>query len=512
MPQRFLQFQRVGFTYPTMTKPLLDGIDVHFPEGWTGIVGPNGVGKSTLLRLAVGELQPQDGQVHHPGAALYCAQRTDEPPPELPEFMYAADREALDLKRRLAVGDDWPDRWHTLSHGERKRAQIAVALWLNPDVLALDEPTNHIDRQARRLLRDALRDYRGVGLLVSHDRELLDDLCGQCLFLDPPDAVMRPGGVTEGSEQAGIEQETTRRRDDDAKHAVTRLRRETQRRREAGEQAAAKTKTEKNKKPPMQDHDGRAMRNLAKLTGKDAYAGKLVAQLGGRVRRAEEARTGIKVKKVYETGIWLEENSVSPRAWLCRLPAGELPLGGGRRLLFPELVIRPSDRIALTGANGLGKSTLLKHLLAQLVIGPERVVYVPQEITAVESQRLLEETTRLSKEQLGRIMTIVSRLGSRPQRLLESEQPSPGEVRKILLASGIARGPHLIVMDEPTNHMDLPSIQCLEEALSDCPCALLLVSHDRRFLEALAELNWHLAADGADTRLTVSHGLRDLDA
>jgi ATPase subunit of ABC transporter with duplicated ATPase domains len=101
-------------------------------------------------------------------------------------------------------------------------------------------------------------------------------------------------------------------------------------------------------------------------------------------------------------------------------------------------------------------------------------------------------------------MTIVSRLGSRPRRLLESDEPSPGEIRKILLATGIARGPHLIVMDEPTNHMDLPSIECLETALSDCPCGLLLVSHDTRFLHALATVNWHLTDDGADSRLTVS--------
>ena len=89
-------------------------------------------------------------------------------------------------------------------------------------------------------------------------------------------------------------------------------------------------------------------------------------------------------------------------------------------------------------------------------------------------------------------MTSVSRLGSRPGRLITSEQPSPGEIRKIMLALGVVRGPHLIVMDEPTNHMDLPSIGCVEEALAEAPCALLLVSHDRRFLDALAEWAWTL--------------------
>jgi ATPase subunit of ABC transporter with duplicated ATPase domains len=96
-------------------------------------------------------------------------------------------------------------------------------------------------------------------------------------------------------------------------------------------------------------------------------------------------------------------------------------------------------------------------------------------------------------------MTIISRLGSRPQRLLESVAPSPGETRKLLLALGMTRLPYLIVMDEPTNHMDLPSIECLEAALVNCPCALLLVSHDQRFLEKLTQIRWHLAVNMGTT-------------
>ena len=273
-----LRFQNVAFTYSSMTRPLLVGLDVHFPCGWTGVVGANGVGKSTLLKLAVGELQPQDGTVHQLGSALYCAQRTDDPPERLPEFMETAGRDAAVLRQQLRIGADWLTRWDTLSHGERKRAQIGVALWRDPDVLALDEPTNHIDAEARAMLLVALRGFRGVGLLVSHDRELLDDLCGQCLFIDPPDAALRPGGVSAGSDQSRREQASARRRDDDARHAIERLRRETQRRREAADQFAAKTRTAKQRKPPAQDHDGRTMRNLTqKLTGKDAFAGKLVA-------------------------------------------------------------------------------------------------------------------------------------------------------------------------------------------------------------------------------------------
>jgi len=111
--------------------------------------------------------------------------------------------------------------------------------------------------------------------------------------------------------------------------------------------------------------------------------------------------------------------------------------------------------------------------------------YVPQEIDIDTSEDIMAQARDLPNEKLGQMMTVVSRLGSRPHRLLESLEPNPGEIRKILLAKGIANVPHLIVMDEPTNHLDLPSIECLEQALIDCPCGLLLVSHDRRFLKTL---------------------------
>jgi ATPase subunit of ABC transporter with duplicated ATPase domains len=211
------------------------------------------------------------------------------------------------------------------------------------------------------------------------------------------------------------------------------------------------------------------------------------------------------VKKRYETGIWVDGASFMPRDFLLRLPAGQLTLGDeGRQLHFPDLALGGTSRIALTGANGLGKSTLTNHLLGHLQLPEEKCVTVPQEISAEDSRALLEAVKRLPNEERGRIMTTISRLGSRPGRLLESALPSPGEVRKLLLALGIVRGPHLIVMDEPTNHMDLPSILCLEEALVDCPCAMLLVSHDEAFLAKIVDTSWHLTRDQTgDARLDI---------
>lgn len=495
-----LVLHAVEFAHPGMTTPLFSDLTAQFPSGWTGVVGPNGAGKTTLLKVVAGELAAQGGTVHRQGLALYVAQRTDKPPVFFEDFIWAPD--AAVLKARLRVSDDWPERWSTLSHGERKRAQIATALWREPAVLALDEPSNHIDADARALLKQALADFPGIGLLVSHDRALLDELCSQCLLLDPPDAIMRPGGVTEAMEQQETEEKSARSANEALRRTESRLRDEAQRRRVVAEQKSAAARGSKQIKIPAHDHDGRAQRNLAKMSGKDAYAGKMVAQMKQRAGKVAKERSEIAVKKRYETGIWVDGASFMPRDFLLRLPAGRLELGGRRHLLFPDLEIGGTSRIALTGANGLGKSTLVRHLLGHLRLSDEKLVSVPQEISAEDSRALLEAVKRLPNDELGRVMITISRLGSRPARLLESALPSPGEVRKLLLALGIVRGPHLIVMDEPTNHMDLPGILCLEEALADCPCALLLVSHDSAFLEKTTEIEWRLEREtSGDTRL-----------
>ena len=507
---RFLRFEHVSFAYPGMTNMLIDDVDAHFGQGWTGIVGPNGAGKTTFLQLATGGLEPSKGTIHHLSSSRYAVQRTDNPPEGWEEFMSATDASAFDLKLRLGVHDDWFSRWNTLSHGERKRSQIAVVLWSNPEVLALDEPTNHIDSGARLMLIDALQRFKGVGLLVSHDRELLDALCNQCLFINPPTAKMRPGGVTAGMEQDRTEQISARARDNNAKDAARRLKKAAQDKLEQAEHTAAVNKSTKHIKPNKNDHDGRAKRQLAKMTGKDSWAVTQSASLAKKASAVEASRASISIRKEYEMGFWLEGSTCSMRNTVLSVSGGELPLGDGRKLVYPDLYVSPTDRIALTGSNGLGKSTLLKTLLQNVNVSPDRLISIPQEITADEAKSILEEARSLPKERLGLVMTSVSRLGSRPGRLLESEQPSPGEIRKLLLAMGVTRGPHLIVMDEPTNHMDLPSIECLEDALVQCPCAMLLVSHDQRFLEKLTDYTWklELQEDGLTVKLVI--GRRDI--
>ena len=134
-------FRDVRFRHLTATDPLFESLTATFARGFTGVVGANGAGKTTLLRLAVGALTPERGTVQSPAGAIYCPQRTDEPPAELAALLEAQDRDAYTLRGRLGIEAEFLARWDTLSHGERKRAQIAAALWRNPALLAIDEAT-----------------------------------------------------------------------------------------------------------------------------------------------------------------------------------------------------------------------------------------------------------------------------------------------------------------------------------------------------------------------------------
>jgi macrolide transport system ATP-binding/permease protein len=333
----------------------------------------------------------------------------------------------------------------------------------------------------------ALRTYRGIGLLVSHDRDLLDELCSHSLFVSPPSVRLRAGGYTAATEATQAEVEAAREERRRIQETRRRLEREAQERRSRA-QKAEQARSSHGMDP--KDHDARAKARVARVH--DSGSGKNLRQLEGRIRQATERASTLSTPSRHDLGIALHSRP-SDRNAVIRLAAGSLPLGPERRLEFPDLLVQPQDRIAVTGPNGGGKSTLVRHIVTGLTLPAERVLYIPQEITAQASSELLLEAKRLPRERLGAAMQWIYRLGSDPERVLASRVPSPGETRKLLLAVRMVDEPHLILLDEPTNHMDLPSIECLESALRQTTCALVLVSHDRRFLEALATLEWSMA-------------------
>ena len=487
-----LTFSHVSFRYDTAAPEVFHNLTVAFAPGWTGVVGANGAGKTTLLRLALGELEPRSGAVQGPRRRAWCPQRVELCPEELEPLLEARDPRGARLRGSLGLAPSWPHRWHTLSPGERKRAQIAVALWQDPELLLLDEPTNHVDAAARALLGRALGTFRGVGLLVSHDRELLDTLVTQCLFLDPPRGVLVPGSYRTASRVRQEERQAAETARDLQRREVKRLEEEEKRRKEAARSADRRCTKRSLAKG---DSDGRAMINLVRVSGKDGQAGRLQNQIEGRLQRNRDTLKALEIRKSPPAHFWLS-GARSSRNRILNISGFSLPLGEHRTLDIPCLSMGPSDRVALVGPNGSGKSTLLGYLQNRWELPPHRILFLPQELSAEDEARTLRTLRALPPARRGLVGTVVRCLGSDPAGIFAGGSASPGELRKILLALGVLEEPHLLVLDEPTNHLDLPAVELLEGALATCPCALLVVSHDEAFLSALTRIRWTLEPRG----------------
>lgn len=488
MSRQFLKFNNVSFGYESSPNNIFNKISFSLATGWTGLIGSNGSGKTTLLKLACRILKPTTGSIETPANVYYNEQRTDEQPDNFSDLLGNYDKYAFQLINELGIRQDWLERWNTLSHGERKRAQIACALFSRPDLLAVDEPTNHLDAETKSSLTISLKSFNGIGLIVSHDRELMEDLCSQFLFIDSDGVDFRKGKLSEIIEQRKLETECALKRLEIKQNEYGKLEKEYKRRSEFVE----KSKTKYSKRNiDRKDRDAKGKIDLGRLTGKDAVAGNLKKQMHNRLENVKSEIENIEIKREYSNGIMLS-GSFSKRNFLLNLEAGSLQLSSDKKLLHNNLIISPKDRIALTGENGSGKSSLIRHILKWINAEPDRIIYIPQEISIEETKQLMDQIRSLKNEQLGKLLIIVSRLGSDAKRILDTEFPSLGETRKLLLGLGIANDPHIIIMDEPTNHMDLVSIECLEDALQNVSCALLLVSHDKNFLGAVAEINWRI--------------------
>ncbi|MCK5155268.1 MAG: ABC-F family ATP-binding cassette domain-containing protein [Spirochaetales bacterium] len=475
-------FSNVNFSY---NLPLLININAHFTKGWSGIVGVNGGGKTTIIHLAVGILEPDSGNITTCKNPAYCDQRPDLPPANFSDFIFSVDKESNILKGKLRISDKWLKNWDSLSYGERKRVQIGAALWQNPDLLALDEPTNHLDNDGKQFLFEALKDYRGIGLLVSHDRYFIDELCTQCLFINPPYAIMRPGGITEGQKEEKREIEYNLKTKGESKKQVRSLKQVAVVRRER----AARSHQKRSKKGiAIKDHDARFKKNLARISGKDSVDGKLLRQMEGRIKHAEQREGSINTRRIIDVHFWLPGKK-RKSDYLFRISKGKISVGD-ITINHPNLNMTPNDRIALVGRNGSGKTTLINSIISNMKLSD--YLYIPQEISREESRKIIREIKKLPNNEKGHLFTVIAGLGSDPKKLLDTLEPSPGELRKLMLALGITESPSLIIMDEPTNHLDLPSILSLESALKSCPAGLLLVSHDYKFLKACTQKEWRL--------------------
>lgn len=489
-----LTLRNIAYTYPASPEPALRNVSATFAVGWCGIVGDNGCGKSTLARIACGLLAPDAGEAFPHLASAYCPQSAAEPPALLEDFACDFSREAVLLRASLGIEDDMPWRFNALSFGERKKIQAAVALWQSPDVLVLDEPTNHVDAPCRVQLTHALRKFPGIGLLISHDRELLNSLASSCLMHEDGAWVQRPGAYDQARAQSERERAEALSRKAAAKREAARLAAEADARAHQAARTAARLSARHLDK---HDSDGRAKRRLAVFTGQDGKAGALASAMEARAARARQKERQIRVAKRYDGSLWLDAKP-HPRPTLLFMDAHAVPCGQGM-LSLPALAVGRTDHIGIAGPNGAGKSTLVHHLLERLPNDIPTLV-VPQEVPPKAAREAIERLRAADEARKGRILSVVAQLNSDAERILSGENVSPGELRKLMVAEGVLDGPALIVMDEPTNHLDLHSAEALERTLAAYPGALVVVSHDRDFLAACTGIRWDVGGGRVEVR------------
>ncbi|MEU7835816.1 ABC-F family ATP-binding cassette domain-containing protein [Nonomuraea sp. NPDC049129] len=508
------------------------------PGDVIGLVGANGAGKSTLLRLLAGIDRPEQGSIRlspatatvghlpqeperRPGETVgqFLARRTgveqaqrelDDATQGLVEARPGADDAySVALERWLALGGaDLEDRaaeiglpvsmeqpMTSLSGGQAARAGLASLLLSRYDLFLLDEPTNDLDLDGLDRLEGFVQGLRAGTVVVSHDREFLARTVTKVLELDLAQQQIHLYG---GGYQAYLdEREVARRhaRERFEEYADTRAQLESR----ARTQRAWMEKGVRNARRKATDNDKIGRNTRIETTEKQAAKARQSEKLIERLEVVEEPR------KEWELRM---EIAAAPRSGAVVATLRGAVVRRGAFTLGPvDLEIGWAERVAITGSNGSGKTTLLAALLGRTpldeghaTLGPGVVVGEVDQVRGLfEGGEPLLDAFGAQTPELppAEARTLLAKFGLRAAHVLRpADTLSPGERTRAALALLQARGVNLLVLDEPTNHLDLPAIEQLESALSSYPGTLLLVTHDRRMLDAV-----HV-----DRRLRVSDG------
>ncbi|WP_328616404.1 ATP-binding cassette domain-containing protein [Amycolatopsis sp. NBC_00355] len=522
---------------------LFSGLDlVVAPGDVVGLVGVNGAGKSTLLRTLAGLATPDDGEVRLNPPTATVGHLPQEPERREGESVRAFlarrtgvsaaqadldratdaltagedgsdDQYATALDRWLALGGaDLDDRagevaadlglavdldqlMTSLSGGQAARAGLASLLLSRYDVFLLDEPTNDLDLDGLARLERFVTGLRSATVLVSHDREFLARTVDRVVELDLAQQQVNTYG---GGYEAYLEErEVARRhaREDYDEFAGTKSALEARGRMQRG--WMEKGVKNARRKAPDNDKIGRKFRSEA--TEKQASKARQTERMIERLDVVEEPR------KEWELRM---EIAAAPRAGaVVATLRGAVVRRGGFTLGPVDLQVDWADKVAITGANGAGKSTLLALMLGRLapddgnaalgsgvVVGEvdqARKLFLDDVPLADAFAREVPELPDAD------VRTLLAKFGLKAAHVLRSAATlSPGERTRAALALLQARGVNLLVLDEPTNHLDLPAIEQLEAALDRYPGTLLLVTHDRRMLDAVHVTRRFEVADG----------------
>jgi len=479
----------VSYSYSSAVSVIGDA-SFDLGPGWTGLVGANGAGKSTLLSLLAGNHPPDTGSITIvPAGSLpvLCEQRVDDLTAAIERLAALWDRDAVRLRARLGLEEADLERWPTLSPGERKRWQIGAALAATPDVLLLDEPTNHLDGEARTVLLEALGDFAGTGIVVSHDRAVLRTLTTHTLRIHRGRVRLWNGSYKTARDSWEAEAIVTQR-----EYECLKREQKKTKRRLADQRRTAMEKDAKRRKEISEAgiHDLDTLGAVA--TGRHASG----QRAGAREREVTRAHLESVTNKIDATTVERAHGGAvaftgdgARKEFLIRFD-GPVTIADGTVLFHADVSVRRGDRIHVAGPNGVGKTTLLDTLIGAAAIPTDRMLVLHQETTRENAIAWLDMVRALPGEDQGRVMSLVSLLGTDPATLLSSDLPSPGEARKVALALGLGTPTWLLVLDEPTNHLDLPSIERLQTALRDYPGAILVVTHDNDLAESVTTTKW----------------------
>ena len=534
MSDAFIVCSNLSFSWPDDT-PVFTELSFTVPGGRTGLVAPNGAGKSTLLRLIAGELRPSGGSVTVDGLLGYL-------PQTLPLVGDLAVAQVLGVAERIAalhaieagdaseehfatIGDDWDieertrseldrlglgelsldRRLHTLSGGQVISLGLAAQLLRRPNVLLLDEPTNNLDLAARHQLYDVLTDFTGCLLLVSHDRELLDRM-DRIAELEHGEIRWYGGNFTAYTEAVQAAREVAESNLRNAEQEVKREKRELQQARERADRRASNASKNLKNAGLARIVAGGLKRSAQESAGKaqETHA----SRLGQAKARLDEAGRAVRdedriVVDLPDTTVPGGRTVFSGQGMRARFDDRELFGGDGA-----DLVIRGPERIALTGGNGVGKSTLLRLVNGDLdPAGGElkradgRIAYLSQRLDLLDLDRTVAENFAAYAPDLpdAKRMNLLARFLFRGARVnLPVGVLSGGERLRATLACVLCAepAPQLLLLDEPTNNLDLVSVAQLESALSAYQGAFVVVSHDERFLAEIGVQRWLRLADG----------------
>lgn len=507
----------LAFSWPDGT-PVLRNLTAAFGPGRTGLTGVNGAGKSTLLKLIDGRLRPTAGTVAVSGSVGYLPQRlTDAGKPEVADLLgirrtwtalQAIEAGETDPRHFEAIGEDWDvetraraaldslglprvtlDRSvREISGGEAVLIALAGLRLAGDAVVLLDEPTNNLDLVARHRLYDVILGWRGALIVVSHDTTLLE-LMDDTAELHRSSLHLFGGPYSHYREQLALHQTAAEQA---LRSAEQTLKQEKRQRVEAETKLARRSRYARtdyaNKRKP------KIIMNQRK-TEAQVSAAKLRADLDSRVEDARQSVT-------HREGQVRRDGHIR-----ITLPDPEVP--EGRRIAtLGAVTIRGPEKIALTGRNGVGKTRLLESLLhghpgpVAATLHTGRVGYLPQRIDHLDDETTVLEAVRRAAPGVApqRVRAGLARFLFTGAEVAKTVgELSGGERFRVALAVLLLAEPahQLLVLDEPTNNLDLESVRELVEALAAYRGALLVVSHDLGFLHRLGITTWvELTAHG----------------